>query len=69
MLKIKDDVTIEVLGKYGLEEVEDAKFEYNNEEETGVIVIHKDNEIFAIVDNKVGDILYDLITAGMVEKV
>lgn len=68
MLKIKDDVTIEALEKYGFEEVEDAKFEYNNEEESGAIVIQKDNEIFAIVDNKAGDILYDLIQAGLVEK-
>ena len=68
MLKIKDDVTIEVLGKYGFEEVEDAKFEYNNEEEPGVIVVHKDNEIFGIVDGKTGDILYELIQAGLVEK-
>ena len=68
MLKIKDDVTIEVLEKYGFEEVEDAKFEYDNEEESGAIVIQKDNEIFAIVDNKAGDILYDLIQAGLIEK-
>ena len=68
MLKIKDDVTIEVLGKYGFKEVKDAKFEYNNEEESGAIVIQKDNEIFAIVDNKAGDILYNLIQTGLVEK-
>ena len=68
MLKLKNDVTIEVLEKYGFEEVEDAKFEYDNEEESGVIIVHKDNEIFAIVDNKAGDILYDLIQAGLIEK-
>lgn len=71
MLKIKDNVDLKELEKFGFK-----KYEY-----THLLVLRKDNHDFACVDirNKVYEILdlcnltynliYDLIQAGLVEKV
>lgn len=78
MLKIKDDVPIEELEKFGFnKEDDDYKYfdddadEYIGVQENGYIYVENYNPgiIGTIVEEKALDKLYDLIQAGLVEKV
>ena len=77
MLKIKDDVDLEELEKFGFKEsyYEDSyrKKVYlrNNDDDRVVYRIDKKTKIIRItrIDGELDDTLYDLIKAGLVEKV
>ena len=78
MLKIRDDVDLKELEKFGFEKVQeddgyyytkqyfvkDMSFNYWINEETRIIEL-ENNYIFIKLDNT----LYDLIQAGLVEKI
>lgn len=75
MLRIKKEVDLKELNKYGFREIED--FFYKPKKGTWEVVEVKINKIDRIIDitglgdlfNTKEDTLYDLITAGIVEKV
>lgn len=75
MLKIKDNVKLEELKRFGFREVED--FFYKPKKGVWEVIEVKINKIDRIIDitglgdlfNTKEDALYDLITAGLVEKV
>ena len=71
MLKIKDDIDLKELEKFGFNQndgmLDGAYFKYGN---TGVyeLLVFKDREIY--VNHQIGDdVLFDLIQAGLVEKI
>ena len=74
MLKVKSDVDLKELEKFGFELKEDS-YEYNTcEEEDGFsgFTIDTDDRIinnYSSVSRKNLDVMYDLIQAGLVEKV
>lgn len=75
MLKIKDNVKLEELKRFGFREVED--FFYKPKKGVWEVIEVKINKIDRIIDitglgdlfNTKEDTLYDLIQAGLVEKV
>ena len=80
MLKIKDNVDLKKLEKYGFikvrkgmtEFVPEVKYWYTlNNSEYDCITVFKDRHIFFGVDcyGKTYDVIYDLINDGLVEKV
>lgn len=75
MLKIKDNVDLKELEKYGLKHLKKYKV-YSEDERWGYFKVDEDGEyarIIKIVDdiheNDNLDVLYDLIKADLVEKV
>ena len=71
MLKIKDNVDLKELEKFGLEKKQ-GFYEYEKEQEKGFIFIGSHtNIVFCMTSNSgmSGDILYDLIQTGLVEKI
>lgn len=74
MLKIKDDVDLKKLEKFGFELKEDS-YEYNTCEEedrfSGFTIDIDDKIInnYSSASRKNLDVIYDLIQAGLVEKV
>ena len=82
MLKIKDNVDLKELEKFGFEKdeyKEDVEMVYNYEEfRTEEIRIYKNKEISIYIDDELYccaidteflEVLFDLIQAGLVEKV
>ena len=75
MLKIKDNVDLKELEKYGLKHLRKYKV-YSEDERWGHFEVNEDGEdarVIRIVDdiyeNEDLDVLYDLIKDGLVEKV
>lgn len=68
LLKIKNDVDLERLEKYGFVKVRNT---YEFTQGTSGLIVYKKNRAIANYncDNKVIDVLYDLIKADLVEKV
>lgn len=80
MLKIKDDIDLKELKKFGFEYVFSEPFDFcykkvylrNEDDDKNFykIVDNKYREIqLTRLDGKLDDTLYDLITAGLVEKI
>lgn len=71
MLKIKDDVDLKDLEKYGFEYNElDFNYVWKNRHNVNCLIIDTDTyNIINYGDKNAQDIFYDLITAGLVEKV
>lgn len=76
MLKIKDNVNLKELKKYGIKEAPDVKGSYglckkwNNTMWYYTISFEEDRKIEIInYNDETGDVLYDLIKADLVEKV
>ena len=70
MLKIKDDVDFKILEKFGFEK-NNKSYNYNWK---GILVmfVHEDRRIYKYLDGYTDpdyDVLFDLISAGLVEKV
>lgn len=69
MLKIKDDVDLKELEKFGLVESHNY-FTKFNEYDVDVLTISKDDKLIELFsDDTAVEILFDLIQAGLVEKV
>lgn len=69
MLKIKDDVDLKELEKFGFKN-EDTIYCLNNVFNNYMIMVGKDNKIISSrLDTSADDIFFDLIKAGLVEKV
>lgn len=77
MLKIKDNVDLKKLEKYGFESVDRNRFlnKYSYTSNCGTITyriwVHKEDRCLSIhnATNAVFDVLYNLIKDGLVEKV
>lgn len=78
MLKIKDDIDLEVLEKYGFKKQYDINTgnlrQYQHKNFDFVYVLVKDRELTATPveygePKRINDLLYDLIKDGLVEKV
>lgn len=70
MLKIKDNIPLEKLEEFGFEYNElDFNYVWKNRHNVKCLIINTDTyNIFNYGDKNAQDILYDLITAGLVEK-
>ena len=69
MLKIKDNVDLKKLEKFGFDE-EDRIYVWNNVFNNYMMMVHKDGKtITTRLDTDADDVLYDLIKADLVEKV
>lgn len=68
MLKIKDEVDLEELKKFGFKEEEDAYVWRNPFNNYMIQVIKDGRNITTRLDTDANDTIYDLITAGLVEK-
>ena len=68
MLKIKDNVDLKELEKFGLEKEEDM-YCYRNPLNTVVLMIFDNRKISNPHDDSGNEVLFDLIKADLVEKV
>lgn len=76
MLKIKDEVELKELEKFGFLDRDDTTYVkkvylHNDDDDKNFYVIDKKSRIIDLVrlDNELDNTLYDLIQAGLVEKV
>lgn len=79
MLRIKDNVDLKELEKYGFVEkkvkqtatLEEKNIGYELEVDGDFIFVGQDRKILILINyhSKIEDVLYDLIKAGLVEKV
>ena len=75
MLKIKDNVNLKKLNKFGFKHYKEINYQYERYEYNKligdklnqIVIYSKDREIIFI--KRGTDVLFDLITAGLVEKV
>lgn len=68
MLKIKDDINLKELEKFGLKKEEDMYY-YRNVLNSIVLTIFDNKKISNPHDDPGNDVLYDLIKADLVEKI
>lgn len=68
MLKIRDDVYLKELDKFGFIKVENIYY-YKNIFDVTVLMVFDNRKISNPTDDNGNVILYDLIQAGLVEKV
>lgn len=71
MLKIKDDVDLKELEKFGFVK-EQTEYSYYSDTNLWVLFIPNTREIFSYFHDYINtayDVLFDLIQAGLVEKV
>ena len=76
MLKIKEEIDIKELEKFGFLDRDDTTYVkkvylHNDDDDKNFYVIDKKSRIIDLVrlDHELDDTLYDLIQAGLVEKV